>query len=205
MENRKLTKPLQESQIELADLRKKLENFNKERSALTRVRAQSAASSKELNTVKWKMEAMQMQCDALTEERDEFQKRFKEIMIEMQQKTGHKSVLLERKLSQAQKDNERAEMVLAEVLKITGFEPQDLCVKVENYLRLKNERIEQLEYELARIGKYYSDLLDAYEQLLMKSGMSKDSHNFHTIHCITPLLFSTQISEPNTSIITTNK
>lgn len=48
-ENRKLTKPLQESQIELADLRKKLEHFNKERSALSRVRMQSAASTKELN------------------------------------------------------------------------------------------------------------------------------------------------------------
>lgn len=197
-----MTKPLQESQVELVDLRKKLENFNKERSALTRVRAQSAASSKQLNSVKWEMEALRMECDALTEERNEFQKRFKEIMIEMQQKTGHKSVLLERKLSQVQKDNERLEMVLGEVLKITGFEPQDLCVRVENYLRLKNERIEQLEYELARIGKYYSDLLDAYEKLLVKSGMSKDSHNFHTIHCITPLLFSTQIPDSTTSIIT---
>lgn len=205
MENRKLTKPLQDSQIELVDLRKKLENFNKERSALARVRAQSAASTKQLNSVKWEMEALRMQCDKLTEERDEFQKRFKEIMIEMQQKTGHKSVLLERKLLQAQKDNERVEMVLGEVLKITGFEPQDLCVKVENYLRLKNERIEQLEYELARIGKYYSDLLDAYEKLLVKSGKSKDSHNFHTIHCITPLLFSTQTSDPNTSMLTANK
>lgn len=204
MENRKLTKPLQESQVELADLRKKLENFNKERSALTRVRAQSAASSKQLNSVKWEMEALQMQCDTLTEERNEFQKRFKEIMIEMQQKTGHKNVLLERKLSQAQKENERLEMLLGEVMKITGFEPQDLCVRVENYLRLKNERIEQLEYELARIGKYYSDLLEAYENLLVKSGMSKDSHNFHTIHCITPLLFTTQTADPNTSIIITN-
>lgn len=187
---------MQESQIELANLRKKLEHFNKERTALTRVRTQSAASTKELNTVKWEMEALRMQCDALTEERDECQKRFKEIMIEMQQKTGHKSVLLERKLLQVQKDNERLEMVLGEVMKITGFEPQNLCVRVENNLRLKNERIEQMEYESARIGKYYSDLLDAYEKLLVKSGMSKDSHHFQTIHSVAPLLFSTSNSEP---------
>lgn len=189
IENRKLTKPLQESQVELADLRKKLEHFNKERMALSRVRAQSAASTKELNSVKWEMEALRMRCDALTEERDDYQKRFKEIMIEMQEKTGLKTVLLERKLTQSQKEYERLEMVFGEVLKITGFEPQDICVKVENYLRLKNERIEQLEYELARVAKYYSDLLEAYEKSLEKTGMSKSSHNFHTISCISPLMF----------------
>lgn len=197
MENRKLTKPLQESQIELADLRKKLEHFNKERLALTRVRAQSAASTKELNSIKWEMEALQMRCDTLTDERDAYQKQFKEIMIDIQQKTGLKSVLLERKLTQLQKEYERLEMVFGEVLKATGFQPQDLCYKVENYLRSKNERIEKLEYELARVAKYYSDLLETYEKLLEKSGMSKDSHNFHTLNCISPLMFSSQTPDIN--------
>lgn len=190
MENRKLTQPLQESQVELADLRKKLENFNKERLALSRVRAKSAASTKELNSVKWEMDALQMRCDALVQERDTFQKRFKEIMIDVQQKTGLKTVLLERQLKQLQSEYERLEMVFGEVLKVTGFEPQDLCVKVENYLRLKNERIENLQYELARVTKYYSYLLTEYEKLLESAGFSKSSHNFQTIQCISPLMFT---------------
>lgn len=184
-----MTKPLQESQIELADLRKKLEHFNKERSALSRVRLQSAASTKQLNSVKWEMEAIRMRCDAITEERDQLKKRFGEIMIEMQQKTGLKNVLLERKLTHLQKEYERLEMVFGEVLKVTGLEPQDLCAKVESYLRQKNERIEQLEYELARVAKCYSDLLESYECQLEKSGIPKDSHEFHSIRCIAPLLF----------------
>lgn len=194
---------MQQSQIELADLRKKLEHFNKERSALSRVRLQSAASTKELNSVKWEMEALRMRCDAITEERDELKKRFGEIMIEMQQKTGLKNVLLERKLSQLRKEYERLEMVFGEVLKVTGLEPQDLCTKVENYLRQKNERIDQLEYELARIAKCYTDLLESYENQLEKSGIPKDSHEFHSVHCIVPLLFKTdsrQIAAPTTTI-----
>lgn len=190
---------MQESQIELADLRKKFEHFNKERSALSRVQLKSAASTKQLNSVKWEMEALRMRCDAIATERDELKKRFGEIMIEMQQKTGLKNVLLERKLTQLKKEYERLEMVLGEVLKVTGLEPQDLCAKVENYLRQKNERIEQLEYELARVAKCYGDLLDSYEMLLEKSGIPKDSHEFHSVHCIAPLLFrkpSREIAAP---------
>lgn len=194
---------MHESQIELADLRKKLENFNKERSALSRVRMQSVASTKELNAVKWEMEAIRMRCDAITDERDELKKRFGEIMIEMQQKTGLKNVLSERKLTQLQKEYERLEILLGEVLKVTGLEPQDLCTKVESYLRQKNERIEQLEYELARIAKFYSDLLESYENHLEKSGIPKDSHEFHSVHCIAPILFrsdSRDVAAPTPNI-----
>lgn len=179
----------------MSDLRKKLEHFNKERSALSRVRLQSAASAKELNSVKWEMEAFRMRCDAITEERDELKKRFGEIMIEMQQKTGLKNVLLERKLSHLQKEYERLEMVFGEVLKVTGLEPQDLCTKVESYLRQKNDRIEQLEYELAKVAKCYGDLLETYETHLEKYGIPKDSHDFHSVHCIAPNLFKTDTKE----------
>lgn len=190
-----MAKPLQESQIELAELRKKLEHSNKERSALSRARLQSAASTKQLDAVKWELEALRMRCDAIVQERDELKKRFGEIMIEMQQKTGLKNVLLERKLSQLRKEYERLEMVFGEVLKVTGLEPQDLCTKVENYLRQKNERIERLEYELARVAKCYTDLLESYETQLEKSGIPKDSHEFHSVHCIAPLLYKTRSRE----------
>lgn len=186
---------MQESQTELADLRRKMEHLNKERSALSRVRLQSAATSKELNSVKWEMEALRMRCDTIAEERDELKKRFGEIMIEMQQKTGLKNVLLERKLTQLQKEYERLEMVFGEVLKVTGLEPQDLCTKVENYLRQKNQRIEHLEFELAKVAKCYGDLLESYETLLEKSGIPKDTHEFHSVHCVAPLLFKTDSKE----------
>lgn len=150
---------------------------------------QSATSAKELNSIKWEMEALQMRCDTITAERDELKERFSEIIIEMQQKCGLKNVLLERKYTQLQKEYERLEMVFGEVLKKTGLEPQDLCAKVEQYLREKNNRLEQLEYELARITKCYSDLLEAYEDNLEKSGIPKDNHNFRLTRRIAPIAF----------------
>lgn len=94
------------------------------------VRLQSATSTKELHSVKWEMETLRMRCDAVTEERDELKTRFGEIVMEMQQKNGLKSVLLERKLCQLRKEYERLEVVLGEVLKVTGFEPQEFGRKI---------------------------------------------------------------------------
>lgn len=140
--------------------------------------------------MKWEIEALRMRCDTLTNERDQLKENFGETMLEVQQKIGLKNVLLERKLCQLQKEYERLEMIFSEVLKVTGLEPQDLCVKVEKYLREKNERIDNLEYEVARLTKTYEDLLKAYELQVEKFGGGKDTHHFRTLCSVAPITFS---------------
>lgn len=176
------------------DLRKKLEHFNKEGTTTSsRVRLQSAMSVK--SAAKWELETLRLRCDTIAKERDELKKRFTEMMIDVQQKTGLKNVLLERKFTQLQKEYERLEMVFGEVLKVTGLEPQDLCAKVESYLKQKNERIDQLEFELAKIAKSYSELLDVYESHLKKTGIPRHNHEFQSILSVAPILFKTDSSE----------
>lgn len=175
VENRKLTKPLHDAQNELIELRKKLEHFAKERSALSRTKSMFMRADRELNATKWESEALRMRCDELTSERNQLQEKFEETMLEVQQKSGLKNVLLERKLTQLQKEYERLETVFSEVLKTTGLEPQELCVKIENYLREKNERIDKLEYELARTSKAYTELVRRYEIAIDKFGVPRES------------------------------
>lgn len=179
IENRKLIKPLQEAQIELVELRRKTEHFKKERSALNRTKSLYTVTARELNATKWESEALRMRCDKLSEDHDHMQEKFEETMLEVQQKSGMKSVLLERKLLQLQKEYERLETVFSEVLKETGLEPQSLCQKIENHLREKNERIESLEYELARLSKAYSELVRKYEIAIDKFGIPRE--NFRPI------------------------
>lgn len=117
------------------------------------------------------------------------EKHFRDILMDVQQKCGLKTVLLERKLAQMTTEYERLETVLAEVLKLTGVEPQELCAKVETFLRQKNERIDQLELDLARVAKAYEDLLDVYEGHLEKIGVPKSTHDFHSVDCLAPHSF----------------
>lgn len=122
-------------------------------------------------------------------QREQMEKHFRDILMDVQQKCGLKTVLLERKLAQMSSEYERLETVLAEVLKLTGVEPHELCAKVEGFLRKKNERIGQLELELGRVAKAYEDLLDVYEEHLDKIGVPKDTHGFHAVNCLAPLSF----------------
>lgn len=175
VENRRLTKPLHDAQLELVDMRKKVDHLKKERQALSRTKGMYTMAARELNATKWESEALRMRCDKLSADRDQMQEKFEETMLEVQQKSGLKNVLLERKLTQLQKEYERLETVFGEVLKMTGLEPQDLCRKIENYLREKNERIDSLEYELARMSKAYSELVRKYEIAVEKYGVPRDS------------------------------
>lgn len=187
-ENRKLTKPLQEAQTELVDLRRKLEYFNKERSALTRVKAQHATAMKELNALKWETEALRMRCDKLVEERDELKGKFEEAVLELQQRTGLKNVLLDRKINSLQKEYERLELVFSEMVRVSGTEHQNVGVKVESVLKNKNEQIEDLEYELARICKAYDDMLKMFKAKMTKYGIPKDEL------CLKPIRTNLQIT-----------
>lgn len=154
--NRKLSRPLSESQIELVDLRKKLEHFTKERSALQRVRAQYAATAKELNATKWQMEALRMRCDGLTEERDRLRKKFEETVLEVEQKNGLKSLQLERRLNELQEEFERLRSMF-------GKPCVDLAEAIQSAFKEKDEHIEALECEREKAINNYNELLKAYE------------------------------------------
>lgn len=132
-----------------------------------------------------------MQCDSHTKQRQQMEKQFRDILMDVQQKCGLKTVLLERKLTQLASEYERLQTLLAEVLKMTGVEPQTVCGKVEAFLQQKNDRINQLELEFARVAKAYEDLLDVYEEQLDKIGVPKDTHGFHSVRCLAPLSFRT--------------
>lgn len=130
-----------------------------------------------------------MQCESHAKQRQQMERHFRAILMDVQQKSGLQTVLLERKLAQMGGEYERVQTVLAEVLKLTGVEPQTVCGKVEAFLRRKNDRIGQLELEFARVAKAYEDLLDVYEQQLDKIGVPKDAHGFHSVQCLAPLSF----------------
>lgn len=154
--NRKLSRPLSESQVELTDLRKKLEHFTKERAALQRLRSQYAAMSKELNGMKWETEALKMRCEKLTEEKARLRKSFEEALLEVEQKQGLKCMQLERKAKELSSQQER-------LREIFGGDSTDLPVLIESSLHEKDEHIIALESELAELSKRFRSLASGYE------------------------------------------
>lgn len=189
-ENKKLAKPLELAHIELADLRRKLEHLNKERAALSRTRRQFAVSSRQLDEMKWETEALSMRCEKLTEERDQLRNKFEETAIELQQKMSMKNVVCERKLTSLQKEHEKLEVVLGVVLRAAGMEAHEHTQKVDELLRNKNEKIENLQYELAKVCKAHDDLLHAVTAKMEEFGIKIDELGIKPLRVKTAIRYS---------------
>lgn len=80
--------------------------------------------------------------------------------------------MLERKLEYIEKQTEQREAILGEVLSLAGIEPQSLSIRIEKLLVQKNDKIQDLRYELARVSKMYDDLLSMMEAKLAKFGIT---------------------------------
>lgn len=169
---------MENAQLELSDLRRKLEHFNKERAALSRTRRQFAVSTKQLDELKWETESLRMRCEKLTEERDQLRGKFEETAIDMQQKMSMKNVLWERKLTSLQKEHEKLEVVLGVVLRAAGMEPHEHTHKVDELLKHKNEKIESLQYELAKVCKAHDDLLRTLTAKMEQFGIATEELGF---------------------------
>ncbi|XP_021699935.1 growth arrest-specific protein 8 homolog [Aedes aegypti] len=171
-ENRRLVEPLKQSQSELVELRKKLQYYDRDKATLNRVKTRLASTQKQLSSLKLESDVLQMRCEKLVEERDQLKNMFEKSILELQQKSGLKNSLLERKLEYIEKQTEQREAILGEVLSLAGIEPQSLSIRIEKLLVQKNDKIQDLRYELARVSKMYDDLLSMMEAKLAKYGIT---------------------------------
>ncbi|XP_055844121.1 dynein regulatory complex subunit 4 [Episyrphus balteatus] len=180
-ENKKLTEPLNQARSELVELRRKLEHYDRDRNQLSRLKKGNASAEKQLTQLKWETEALIMRNDTLVEEREKLKGKFEEIVVELQQKTSLRNVVLERKISQLEKDAEKREALLNETIAASGLSPENMKYKIDSLLKSKNNTIQELRYELARVCKAHDDLLATYEAKLTQFGIPKDEMGFEPL------------------------
>ncbi|XP_039537597.1 dynein regulatory complex subunit 4 isoform X3 [Pimephales promelas] len=114
-------------------------------------------------------------------ERDELYMKFTKTILEVQQKSGFKNLLLECKLSALNDTLEKKEAQLSEVLSVSNLDPTILSVvthKLEEVLESKNHTITDLQYEVARVCKAYDDLLKTSEAKLRALGIPVEELSF---------------------------
>ncbi|XP_005186745.3 dynein regulatory complex subunit 4 [Musca domestica] len=190
-ENRKLKEPLEQAQQELVVMKRKLEFYDRDKAQLSRLKTRNAQVEKQLKALTWETEALLLRNDTLVKEREELKEKFEDVVIELQQKTGLKNVLLERKIAIMEREGEKQEIMLKEtldtcaaVVKSVGKDiesPVELERRVENVLDEKNKLIQELRYELARLTKAHDDLLATYEAKLLQYGIPKEELGFEPL------------------------
>lgn len=166
------------------------------------------------------LDAKTLHCEKITEDRDVLRQKFEEAIVDVQQKSsmlscffssilllniyffyfscfyikGLKSALLERKLNFLEKETEQRESLLGEVLRSSNIEPTAMSVRIEKLLSQKNEKIQDLRYELARVSKAHDDLLEVYKAKMIKFGIPVDEELRSTVPFYQPRKLSSSMS-----------
>jgi len=99
----------------------------------------------------------------------------------VQQKSGFKNLLLEKKLTTLGDKLEKTEAQLNEVLAASNLDPTALAVvtrKLEDVLDAKNAAIKDLQYEVARACKAHNDVIRTYESKLQEFGIPYEELGF---------------------------
>ncbi|XP_023646085.1 dynein regulatory complex subunit 4 isoform X1 [Paramormyrops kingsleyae] len=180
-QNKRLTEALQKATSRLTEQEKQLANYDMDKGSLARAKAHLKIAEKENKDLKWEHEVLEQRFGKVQAERDELYQKFTKAIQEVQQKSGFKNLLLEKKLEALADTLEKKEVQLNEVLSASNLDPTALSAvsrKLEDVLDSKNLAIKDLQYELARACKAHNDLLRTCEAKLSAFGIPVEELGF---------------------------
>ncbi|VDK33268.1 unnamed protein product [Taenia asiatica] len=175
--NRALETDLAQSQKACNDLKRALENHERDVKALKNAKTQLKELTKTLSDTKLDNEALLQRLELAESERDELYDRFATAVEEVKQSCGLKNALLERRMACLGEELERARLL--RLAKGEDTEEGEMAAKeLEGTLAFKDDQIKSLNYELARVCKAYTDLLDVFRRQLEDYGISPENLGF---------------------------
>lgn len=183
-ENLRLTEPLRKAREEVAELTRQLANYSKDKQSLAGAKARLKIQGQKISRMEWEHEVLEQRFGQVQGERDELYDRFVKSIYEVQQKSGFKNLLLEKKLAALLEQLEKKEAQLNEVLAASNLDPTALAVvtrKLEDVLDAKNAAIKDLQYELARACKAHNDVIRTYEGKLGEFGIPLEELGFKPV------------------------
>jgi len=183
-ENKKLSEPLTRALKEVEKLRHELANYQKDKMSLQNAKSRLHVLETQLRDLTWEHEVLEQRFHHVEKERDELYEKFEATIYDVQQKSGFKNILLERKLQAINESLEKKESQLSEVINAANLDPNLLGTvskKLDDVLDAKNGAIKDLQYELARVTKAHNDVIRVYESKLTEFGIPVEELGFRPL------------------------
>ncbi|XP_026215142.1 dynein regulatory complex subunit 4-like [Anabas testudineus] len=173
-ENERLRLSLQEAEQKLPELQKQLQDYNQAKAKMAENRARVKVTEKQLRDLTVEHELLLQAFEKVQQERDELLRRQTEAILEVQQKSGLKELLLERKMAALTETLEKKEAQLCAALSASNLDPaagSRSANKLQEILESKHVTISSLQDDLVRQCKDYDDLLLTCQQRLRAQGV----------------------------------
>lgn len=150
-ENKRLSEPLHAALNECELLKKQVQNYEKDKMALRNTKGRLKQIEEQFKEIEWQHEVLKQRFTKIEAERDDLKARFVEKLVSIQQKTGLKSMILEKKVLSLREDLERNEAKLNAQITFGPEDKVNAKKDLEKLIESKNFEIKRLQIQLAQI------------------------------------------------------
>uniref|UniRef100_A0A1A8LEE9 Dynein regulatory complex subunit 4 n=1 Tax=Nothobranchius pienaari TaxID=704102 RepID=A0A1A8LEE9_9TELE len=170
-----LKKSLKEAEERVLELQEQLQQHVRFQEAMKENQGQQKVVEKELKDLMVEYELLLQAFQKVEQERDELLQRQMESILDVQQRSSLKKILLEKKLSALTETLEEKEAQLCTTLSVSSIDPTTrnaAANKLQEVLEGKRATIDALQADLARESMEDSQLLHSWKEQLQATGVS---------------------------------
>lgn len=169
--------PLATERAKKATLEKSVANYEVNAMGLRNAKGSLEDIQRRLKHIKEEKAKLDEKKRKAEQEKNDMYRKFEIAIKQLQSRAEYKNDILERKLAVFQRDLERKEMTLRELVQRSGLDQatvDNICKNMEEAIEAKNSILRNLKYSLAHAIKAYNDAIRVYEAKLLEFGIPAD-------------------------------
>ncbi|XP_041837935.1 dynein regulatory complex subunit 4-like [Melanotaenia boesemani] len=181
-ENQRLTEELRDVQQKLPEMQRRLQDYQQNKDSMMTYRARLKVVEKELRDLTVEHELLLQASQKVQQERDELLRRQTESILDLQQRSGMKRMLLERKMAALTETLEKKEAQLCAALSVSSIDPtarSNAANKLKEILESKRVAMDTLQESLDGECKDNGELLNSCQQRLQVADVPP--HDFRPV------------------------
>lgn len=179
--NKQLKEPLKRANQDVERLERELVEYEEDKKKLAAVKEKIKQSETLLHRMEFQHEVLQQQLTTISKERDQLYGNFQQAIYDVQQKSGLKNLILEKKIDAVEEALETTEAQVSELLASSNVDQATqvgISQRLDQVIAYKNDIVAQLEEEVQRIKDSHTTMVKTYESKLAEYGIPPEELGF---------------------------
>ncbi len=183
-ENKQLLEPLKVAVKQVEELRRDLKDYEKDKLSLKNAKARLKLLSSRFERLQDNHKGLEGKVGDLDNERQTLLEKFESTVKQVQRKSQVKNIQLQQLLERRAHDYDTRKQQLDEVVRAARLDPAVLNAvtsKLDDVIGARNNLINDLQYQVAKVGKSYNDALRTLDSKLEEFGIPPEDTGFQPL------------------------
>jgi growth arrest-specific protein 8 len=179
--HKQLEKPAERAHQEVERLKAEQAAYNEDKKRLAAVKERIKQADTLLHRMEFQHEVLTQQLSQVTAERDDLYRKFQHAIYDVQQRSGLKNLVLEKKIDTVEEALETTEAQVSELLASASVDvatSAGISQKLDQVIAYKNDIVLQLQEEVQRIKESHKTMVKTYESKLAEYGVPVEELGF---------------------------